>query len=58
MIKECEFIQRIGCTVKMRLQEKDGSFKDHYHRYKTEEKAAYMYQVFSKVIIENGGVIW
>lgn len=57
MIKECEFIQRLGRTIKMRLQEEDGSFKNHYHRYMTEEKAAYMYEVFSKGINENGGVI-
>jgi hypothetical protein len=56
MIEECEFIQIIGNTVKMRLQERDGSFKNHYHRYKTREKAERMYNIFSKSVEDNGGV--
>ena len=47
-IVEEEFAQRIGRTVKLHLREADGSFKNHYHTYKTEEKAEYMLQVFKK----------
>ena len=57
MIKECEFIQRLGKTVKMRLKNEDGSFSNHYHRYKTEEKAEMMFKIFSKAVQENGGTI-
>lgn len=56
MIEECEFIQIIGNTVKMRLQERDGSFKNHYHRYKTQAKAMRMYDIFSYEIERRGGV--
>lgn len=57
MIQECEFAQRLGNVVKLRLQEEDGTFKNHYHRYKTEEKAEMMFGIFSKAIIANGGTI-
>ena len=50
MITETEFIQRIGNVVKLHLQEPDGTFKNHYHRYKTEEKAQYYYEVFKRGI--------
>ena len=53
MIEEIEFAQRIGTTVKLHLKEEDGSFKNHYHRYKTEEKAEHMYQIFRKAIGEK-----
>lgn len=49
-IERIEFVQRIGNTVILDLKEKDGTFKKHYHRYKTEEKAEYMYQIFKKAI--------
>ena len=49
-IIETEFAQRIGKTVKLHLKEKDGTFKNHYHRYKTEEKAEHMYEIFKKAI--------
>jgi hypothetical protein len=57
MIQECEFAQRLGNVVKLRLQEKDGTFKNHYHRYKTEEKAEMMFNIFGKAIVANGGTI-
>lgn len=57
MIKECEFAQRIGNVVKLRLRDKDGKFRNHWHRYKTEEKAEMMFDIFSKAIIANGGTI-
>lgn len=44
-IERVEFAQLIGNTVKVQLKDKDGNFKNHYHRYKTPEKAKYMYQV-------------
>lgn len=44
-IERVEFAQLIGDTVIVQLKEKDGTFKNHYHRYKTPEKAEYMYQV-------------
>jgi len=52
MIEQVEFAQRIGNTVKLHLKEKDGTFKNHYHRYKTEDKAEYMYQIFKQAIGE------
>lgn len=51
-IEPVEFAQRIGTTVKLHLREEDGTFKNHYHRYKTEEKAEYMYQIFKREIGE------
>lgn len=47
-IVEEEFAQRIGRTVKLHLREPDGSFKNHYHHYKTEEKAQAMLELFEK----------
>lgn len=44
-IERVEFAQLMGNTVKVQLKEKDGTFKNHYHRYKTPEKAEYMYEV-------------
>lgn len=55
-ITECEFAQRLGNVVKLRLRDKNGEFKNHYHRYKTEEKAKTMYKVFSEAIEAEGGV--
>lgn len=52
-IVEEEFAQRIGRTVKLHLREADGSFKNHYHTYKTEEKAEHMLKVFQKGIDEK-----
>ena len=57
MIEECEFIQRMGNTVKMKLKEADGKFKTHYHRYKTEEKAIFMYHIYAGEIKRNGGCV-
>jgi len=57
MIQECEFAQRLGNVVKLRLQDKDGKFRNHWHRYKTEEKAEMMFDIFSKAIVANGGTI-
>lgn len=55
---ECEFAQRIGNTVKLHLKEPDGSFKNHYHRYKTENKAKLMVVIFGQAIRQNGGVVF
>jgi len=49
-IIEEEFAQRIGNTVILKLKDKHGIFRKHYHRYKTEEKAEIMYQIFKKAI--------
>lgn len=49
-ITETEFVWIIGNTVKLHLKEKDGTFKNHYHRYKTKEKAEVMYQIFKRAI--------
>lgn len=38
-IERTEFIQLYGNTVLMQIKHKDGKFKNHYHRYKTREKA-------------------
>lgn len=57
MIQECEFAQRLGNVVKLRLKDKDGKFRNHWHRYKTEEKAEMMFDIFSKDIVANGGTI-
>lgn len=57
MIEECEFAQRLGNVVKLRLQDKDGRFRNHWHRYKTEEKAEMMFNIFSKAIVADGGTI-
>jgi hypothetical protein len=46
MIIEEEFVSLYGRTVKLHLKQSDGSFKNHYHHYKTEEKAKKMYLVF------------
>lgn len=45
-IIEEEFASLYGRTVKLHLKEADGSFKNHYHHYKTEEKARKMYESF------------
>lgn len=55
MIRECEFAQRIGKTVKLRLQDPDGVFRDHYHRYKSEDKAKMMLAIFGKAVEQSGG---
>lgn len=55
MIEECEFIQRMGNTVKMHLKNEDGSFSNHYHRYGNEAKAMYMYDLYAVAIERNGG---
>ena len=52
-IERIEFVQRIGKTVILDLKEEDGSFKKHYHRYKTEEKAMVMYEVFKQALKEG-----
>lgn len=52
-IVEEEFAQRIGRTVKLHLKEPDGSFKNHYHHYKTEEKAQAMLELFEKGLNER-----
>ena len=52
-IVEEEFAQRIGRTVKLHLKEPDGSFKNHYHHYKTEEKAQAMLESFEKGLNER-----
>lgn len=57
MIQECEFAQRLGNVVKMRLRDKDGKFRNHWHRYKTEEKAEMMFKIFGKAVQENGGTV-
>ncbi len=49
-IERVEFVQKIGNTVKLQLKHKDGTWKNHYHRYKTPEKAEKMYQIFKKAI--------
>lgn len=49
-IEEVEFAQKIGNTVILKLKDKHGIFRKHYHRYKTEEKAEKMYQIFNKEI--------
>ena len=54
-ITECEFAQRLGSVVKLRLRDESGEFKNHYHRYKTEEKAKIMHKVFSEAIEAGGG---
>lgn len=51
-IERVEFAQRIGKTVILDLKEKDGSFKKHYHRYKTEEKAKAMFDIFKIAVGE------
>jgi hypothetical protein len=44
MIKETEFMQLYDNTIKMRLFNKNtGKFENHYHRYKTREKAEAMF---------------
>lgn len=58
MIVECEFAQRIGNTVKLHLKEPDGSFKNHYHRYKTEDKAKLMVVIFGQAIRQKGGIVF
>lgn len=58
MIKKCEFAQRIGATVKLHLKEPDGSFKNHYHRYKMEDKAKLMVVIFGQAVRQRGGVVF
>ena len=58
MIKECEFAQRIGNTVKLRLQEPDGSYKNHYHHYRSENKAKLMLVIYGQAIRQRGGVVF
>ena len=44
MIKETEFMQLYDNTIKMRLFNRDTrKFENHYHRYKTREKAEAMF---------------
>ena len=44
MIKETEFMQLYENTIKMRLFNKNTrKFENHYHRYKTREKAEAMF---------------
>lgn len=57
MIEECEFAQLMGTTVKLRLKSEDGVFRNHYHKYKSVEKAEAMYNIFSRAITQNGGTI-
>ena len=52
-IVETEFAQRIGTTVILKLRDKDGKFRKHYHRYKSEDKAEIMYQIYKKAIEEE-----
>lgn len=52
-IERVEFAQLMGNVVKVQLKEKDGTFKNHWHRYKTPEKAEYMYEVKWKDINER-----
>ena len=56
-IEQCESAQRIGNTVILNLKEQDGTFKKHYHRYKNEDKAEYMLNVFGKEVEKNGGLV-
>lgn len=56
-IEQCESAQRIGNTVILNLKERNGTFKKHYHRYKSENKAEYMLRVFGKEIERNGGFV-
>lgn len=53
-IERTEFVQRIGNKVKLQLKHNDGSFKNHWHIYKTEEKAKRMYEWFKEAIEEAG----
>lgn len=46
MITEEEFVSLYGRTVKLHLKQADGSFKNSYHHYKTEEKAKKMFELF------------
>lgn len=52
-IIEEEFVQRFGTTVKVRLRGADGRLKNHYHRYKTEEKAKAFEEIFRRAIGER-----
>lgn len=52
-IIEEEWASLYGRTVKLHLKEADGSFKNHYHHYKTEEKARKMYERFMAGIAER-----
>ncbi len=52
-IERVEFAQLIGNTVKVQLKDEYGIFRNHWHRYKTPEKAEYMYQVKWKSINER-----
>jgi len=45
-VAEKEFAERIGYSVKLHLKEPDGSFKNHYLNYETEEKAQAMLEAF------------
>lgn len=55
MIRECEFAQRIGNTVKLKLRDPDGVLRSHYHRYKTENKAKLMLVIYGQAIEQRGG---
>lgn len=52
-IVEEEFASLYGRTVKLHLKQPDGSFKNRYHHYKTEEKARKMYEKFLRGIEES-----
>ena len=54
-ISECEFAQRIGNTVKLRLKDPDGVFRNHYHRYKSESKAKLMLVIYGQAVAQRGG---
>lgn len=43
MIERTEFIQLIGNTVKMQIKHDDGKFRNHYHHYKTRNRAVTHY---------------
>lgn len=45
-LEEEEFVSQYGTTVKLHLKQKDGSYKNFYHRYKTEDKAKTMFRLF------------
>ena len=45
-IIELEFASIYGRTVKLHLKQENGTFKNRYHHYKTEEKARKMYELF------------
>lgn len=52
-IVEVEFASLYGRTVKLHLKQPDGSFKNRYHHYKTEQKARKMFEKFLRGIEER-----